>query len=86
MAYPTDTLPIKRQRDVMDRERLAMNSLKRKAAKHKGRNHWRNWERRQMAEAKKRASAITNATKLSAAAKILDQTRDYWRGLHDEHP
>jgi hypothetical protein len=73
-------------RDPHDRERLAQAALAKKAAKHKGRNHWRNWERRKMALDAKRAAAARNDKKLAKVRAHKDQVRAYWSGLRDEHP
>ena len=69
----------------MDRERLAENSLRRKAAKHKGRNHWANWERRMMKQATQKSHKIAAAISLAKRRKFLAQARQYWRGSGD-HP
>lgn len=80
-----EPLPRKR-RDGSDRERLAEISHTRKAAKHKGRNHWRNWERRQMAKAKREAAETKVSKAQAKAARYIEAVKAYWRGEIDQHP
>jgi hypothetical protein len=80
-----ESLPLKRQLGL-DREHLAAVSHTRKAAKHKGRNHWRNWERRQMTKAKKTEAAKRDLAKQPSLARYRDAVRAYWRGEADQHP
>lgn len=76
----------RRARDLNERERLAEAAHRRACAKHKGRNHWRNWERRRaLAVAKKVADAKVEL-KAVRYARYTDAVRDYWRGLRDAHP
>lgn len=84
--YPTEPLPLRRQKDRFDRERLAEAALKKKCAKHKGRNHWRNWERRKMAREKAEAKAPVIAKAVAAARRYHAEVRSYWRGLRADHP
>lgn len=75
-----------RKRNGLDRERLAAISHTQKAAKHKGRNHWRNWERRKMA-AEKRKAALAKVEKRNAAfVRYVEATRAYWRGERPDLP
>lgn len=79
-------LPLRRQRDRQDRERLAEFSHRRRCAKHKGRNHWKNWERRQI-EAEKRAKALAKVElKVAAHRRHVEAVRAYWAGSTDTHP
>lgn len=81
-----EPLPLRRQRDKMDRERLAAVAHRAKCAKHKGRNHWRNWERRKMlAKAKADGLAKVEAKK-PALARYSDEVRRYWRGERPDLP
>lgn len=81
-----EPLPLRRQRDKMDRERLADIAHRKKRAKHKGRNHWRNWERRKMlAQAKAERGAKLDAKK-PAMARYSDEVRRFWRGERGDMP
>lgn len=75
-----------RKRDPLDRERVAAAALARSRAKHKGRNHWRNWERRQMALEARRNALSTAATKKARFERYCDEVRSFWRGLRPDHP
>ena len=79
-------LPLRRQKEACDRERLAEAAHRKKCAKHKGRNHWRNWERRKMALAKIAEGKIAGAKWLAARRRHVDQVRAYWEGLRSDHP
>lgn len=79
-------LPSVRRREVNDRERLADAAHRKQCAKHKGRNHWRNWERRKMAadasrEAKAKADKAVQRVKAHHA-----EVAAYWRGERESHP
>lgn len=79
-------LPLRRQKDALDRERLADAALKKKQAKHKGRNHWRNWERRQMAKiAADKKQPMRDKAKV-AHERYKSAVRAFWNGEIDEHP
>ena len=81
-----EPLPLRRQRDAAERERLADAARRAKCAKHKGRNHWANWARRKMiADAKKEARAKLEAKK-PALKRYSAEVRNYWRGLRDDMP
>jgi len=79
-------LPLRRQTDPASRERLAAASLAKKSAKHKGRNHWRNWERRQMAKAARAVGAAKQAAKRPAMRRYLAEVRAYWGGERADMP
>ena len=81
-----EPLPLKRQRDAGDRERLAAVAHRNACAKHKGRNHWRNWERRAMISEKKAAAKVKAAVKLAAHHRHTERVRLYWLGEIDSHP
>lgn len=76
----------RKPRDPHGRERLAAVSHTRKAAKHKGRNHWKNWERRQMARAKREAAEAGAKKAAAKYGRYIDAVRAYWRGEIDAHP
>lgn len=63
-----------------DRERLADVAHRKRCASHKGRNHWRNWERRMMAAEKKRLALAKLEAKKPALERYRDAVRDYWAG------
>lgn len=75
-----------RKRTELDRERLAAVAHSRAAAKHKGRNHWRNWERRQMAAEKRRAAMEKLTVKQSVFDRYKRAARAYWAGETEAHP
>jgi hypothetical protein len=75
-----------RRRDPNDRERLAAAALAAKRAKHKGRNHWRNWERRQMAAEKRWASLAKVEKRKAAFGRYVEEVRAYWRGDRPDLP
>jgi len=79
-------LPLRPQKDARDRERLAEAAHRKKCAKHKGRNHWRNWERRQMALAKIAEGKAKTAKWLADRRRHVDQVRAFWEGLRADHP
>lgn len=81
-----EPLPLKRQRDTRDRERLAENAHRKRAAKHKGRNHWANWERRQMLAAKKAEGKKHGEKRQQVFRAYAAAVREYWRGLRTDHP
>lgn len=86
MDFIAAQMVVPRKRDVSDRERLASAALAKKRAKHKGRCHWRNWERRQMALAKKKADEAVNAKRSVVIGRYLDEARAYWRGDRTDLP
>lgn len=86
MTYPTEPLPLRRQKDTQDRERLAEAAHRKRCAKHKGRNHWRNWERRKMLEEKKKKAKIAKGVIDAARSRYLKASRAYWSGESDSHP
>lgn len=79
--------PLPRKKpDGATREDAAERLFRDHKAKHNGRNHIRNWERRQIAraaamEARKRADKAT-----ARARRFIDAVRAYWKGDTDEHP
>ena len=75
-----------RRRDPLDRERLADASHRKKCAKHKGRNHWRNWERRQMAAEKRAAAEAKTAIRQRVWTAYVEQVRAYWSGDRSDLP
>lgn len=75
-----------RRKVIDDRERLAEIAHRKRCAKHKGRNHWRNWERRRMALEKKRAAEIAVAKQMAADRRFMEAARSYWRGEREAHP
>lgn len=79
-------IPTRRQRDARDRERLAEAAHRKHCAKHKGRNHWRNWERRMMERAQAAEATIKNAMKDAAKFRHVAQVRAYWSGAREDHP
>lgn len=81
-----EPLPLRRQRDKMDRERLADIAHRKKCATHKGRNHWRNWEHRKMLAQKKAERAAKLDTKKPAMARYGDEVRRFWQGERDDMP
>lgn len=81
-----EVLPSRRQRDKMDRERLADAAHRKACAKHKGRNHWRNWERRMMALAAAAERRIKAARSDAARKRYGEQVRAYWADLRAKHP
>jgi hypothetical protein len=78
-------LPVRRK-DKTDRERLAKASHLKKTAKHRGRNHWKNWERRHVAKTKAGLAKKCSNKNLSSLRKFRDAVRAYWNGEKDEHP
>ena len=56
---------------LTDRETLAEIAYRKKCAKHKGRNHWLNWERRQMAKAKADAAMKAQAIKVRSSSRTI---------------
>lgn len=79
-------LPLRRQRDAQDRERLAAVKETRERAKHKGRNHWQNWKRRHMAKAKVDAGKALQSVQKSAFSTHLAEVRAYWAGDRPDYP
>lgn len=71
---------------LYDRETLAEAAHRKKCAKHKGRNHWRNWERRLMLKEKREAQAKITERKLSAYFDYRKQVRKYWQGSRPDMP
>lgn len=69
-----------------DREHLAAVSHSRKAAKHKGRNHWANWKRRAMLAEKRAAARKVEVKRDKRFAVVKRQIRAYWLGDRTEHP
>lgn len=74
------------RREDRGRERLAEFSFCRAKAKHKGRNHWRNWERRMMAAAKKSKAKAKAEKRAVEVSGYLDEARSYWRGDRPDLP
>lgn len=81
-----EPLPVKRQRDARDRERLAEVAHRKRAAKHKGRNHWANWERRQMLAAKKAEGKKRGDKRHAIFRAYVVGVREYWGGLRPDCP
>jgi hypothetical protein len=79
-------LPLSRQKDALDRERLAEIAHRKRCAKHRGRNHWRNWERRKMAAEQRKIATDKLAKSKAQHKRHVDLVRDYWAGLIDCHP
>jgi hypothetical protein len=75
-----------RRRDPNDRERLAEAAHRKRCAKHKGRNHWANWERRQMAAEKRAAAEAKTEKRQRAWAAYVEQVRAYWSGDRRDLP
>lgn len=88
MPDPFVSAQIVRRKSVSltDRETLAEITHRKKCAKHKGRNHWRNWERRQMAKAKADAAKKTQVSKTEKLKLYHMKVRAYWLGLRDDLP
>lgn len=63
-----------------DREHLAAVSHSRKAAKHKGRNHWANWKRRAMRAAKRAEARQAEIKRMAYYQKLKRQVRAYLLG------
>ncbi len=81
-----EPLPLRRQKDRNDRERLADASFKKKAAKHKGRNHFHAYQKRQR-EAIKAVERAARAEKTARTyAGYVEAVRAYWAGLRPDHP
>lgn len=81
-----EPLPVNRQKDLQDRERLAHASAEKKKAHHKGRNHFHAWQKRLAAKMRRYAEKKTKVQKQSARDKFHAAVRAYWSGLSDEHP
>ena len=81
-----EPLPLRRQRDKLDRERLAQSAHLAKCAKHKGLNHWRNWERRKMLAKAKTDGLAKIEAKKPALTRYADEVRRYWRGDRPDMP
>ncbi len=75
-----------RHRDPTDRERVAAAALAKSRAKHKGRNHWRNWERRKMAAEARKVALAKVEVKKAAFGRYCDEVRVYWLGGRHDHP
>lgn len=75
-----------RRCDPMDRERLAEIAHRKRCAKHKGRNHWRNWERRRMAREKAADGKAKADRSRHARERYIDEVRAFWLGLRPDHP
>ena len=71
---------------INDREALAEVTHRKRCAKHKGRNHWRNWERRLMAKEKREAADKSHQIKMAKINRHVEQVRAYWMGLRDDLP
>lgn len=81
-----EPLPLRRQKDPSDRERLAEASFKKKAAKHKGRPHFHAYQKRQR-EAAAKAEAVACAEKTARRyGRYIEEVRAYWAGLRPDHP
>ena len=65
---------------------MAAAALAKSRAKHKGRNHWRNWERRLMAAEARRAAEEKTARKAATWARYRDEVRAFWRSARSDHP
>lgn len=76
----------RKPRQLHPREMLAIASHKKKCAKHAGRNHLRNWERRAEEKLKKRAREKEERRKALNYRGYLNLVRAYWSGEIDEHP
>lgn len=83
---PMEPLVTCRERDANDRERLAEASHRKRCAKHKGRNHWRNWERRRMAQLKAERMAPVIERAKAAHGRYRDAVRAFWSGERETHP
>ncbi|HEY9219565.1 MAG TPA: hypothetical protein VIO94_16070 [Phenylobacterium sp.] len=76
----------RRKRDTQDRERLAEIAHRKSCAKHKGRNHWRNWERRRMAAEARKAALIAAASRSAKLSRYTEEVRAYWHGERSDMP
>jgi len=71
------------QRD--DRERLAEASYRKRAAQHKGRAHFRAFQKRQRAAARRKAGEEKAARNRVIYGRYVERVRAFWAGLGD-HP